>query len=132
MNAVSRYSPVVATNRLRAQSRPIASGGSHSSDRVTLSGASEKRDIKKMALFGGLGSALGAAAVALLCPAAGLGALILGGLLSGAAGAAIADGALETAGTGKPQKFDPYNPSDVLDPNNLYHPRNPYNPNNFG
>lgn len=86
---------------------------------------------KKVALFGGIGTALGLAAAALLCPAAGLGALVLGGLLSGVAGAAIADGALETAGTGKPQKFDPYSPSDVLNPHNLYHPRNPYNPNNF-
>lgn len=122
---------MVTPNRLRAQFKPTASSVSHSADRVTFSASSEKRDIKKMALFGGIGNALGVAAAAVLYPAAGLGALVLGGLFSGVAGAAIADGALETAGTGKPQQFDPYNPGDVLNPHSLYHPRNPYNPNNF-
>jgi len=51
--------------------------------------------------------------------------------MSGVGGAAIADGALQTAGTGKAKPFDPYNVNDVLNPDNLYHPRNPYNPLNF-
>lgn len=103
----------------------------HSGDRVTLSGAGEKRDLKKMSLFAGIGATVGIAAAALLFPAAGIGAMVLTGVLSGVGGAAVADGALETAGTGKAKPFDPYKPGDLLDPDNLNHPRNPYNPMNF-
>lgn len=103
-------------------------------DSVSLRGSSEAekpRDVKKMALMGGLGVALGAAAAALLFPAAGLGALLLTATVGGVGGAAIADGALETAGTKPAEPFDPYDMSDVLDPNKLFHPLHPYNPANM-
>jgi len=125
------YCVPIASRRLRAQSQTVAPEKGQSADRVTLSSAGEQRDLKKMALFAGMGAALGVAAAAILCPAAGLAGLALSGLFSGVAGAAIADGALKTAGTGKAREFDPYNPGHVLDPDNLYHPRNPYNPLNF-
>lgn len=131
MKAISSFRPnPTVTNRLRTQSRLQQEGAQASGDRVTLSGAGEKRDLKKMSLFGGIGAAVGFAAAALLFPAAGIGAIALTGILSGVAGAAVADGALETAGTGQAKPFDPYNPSHILDPDNLNHPRNPYNPMN--
>ena len=132
MNAISHFrSNPMIQNRLKTQSKMQNEVSHHSGDRVILSGAGEKRDLKKMSLFGGIGATVGIAAAALLFPAAGIGAMILTGVLSGVAGAAVADGALETAGTGKPKPFDPYNPSDLLDPDNLNHPRNPYNPMNY-
>ncbi|MBX3167418.1 MAG: hypothetical protein KF760_08395 [Candidatus Eremiobacteraeota bacterium] len=132
MQAISHFRPnLTVQNRLKTQARMQNEVSQHSGDRVILSSTSQKRDLKKMSLFGGIGAAVGIAAAALIFPAAGIGAMALTGLLSGVAGAAVADGALETAGTGKPKPFDPYNPSHVLDPDNLYHPRNPYNPMNF-
>jgi len=132
MNAIGSYRPISSSTSLKPRwSSPTQPEHRSSGDQVTLSATSEKRDLKKMGLFGGIGAALGVAAVALCFPAAGVGAMVLTGVLSGVGGAAIADGALETAGTGKPKPFDPYNPNDVLDPDNLYHPRNPFNPWNF-
>jgi len=129
MNSIgNQYRPGLSPTRTQHRPRPQAS---QSLDRVTLSTASEPRDLKKMAFLGGLGSALGVAAAAILCPAVGVAGLVLGGLVGGITGAAIGDGALETAGTKKAPEFDPYNTSHLLDPDNLYHPRNPNNPLNF-
>ena len=131
MNTIqSPYRSTISSYRTRP-SRPIAAEATSGQDRVTLSASGESRDLKKMATFGGIGMAVGVAAAALLCPPLGVAGLALGGLVGGIAGAAIGDGALETAGTKKAEEFDPYNTSHVLDPDNLYHPRNPYNPMNF-
>lgn len=127
MNISSNYRPYSYQPR---PTRPPAAHSSPSGDRVTLSAAPEKRDLRKMGLLGGLGTALGVAAVAVLCPAAGLGAMAFAGLMGGVTGAAIGDGALQTAGTRPAKDFDPFNINDVLDPDNLYHPRNPFNPAN--
>lgn len=98
-------------------------------DGVILSAAATepKRNVKKMGLWGAVGTVLGVAAAAVI-PGAGLGALLVGALVGGVGGAAVADGALTDAGTRPAQPFDPYNPSHVLDPWNLNHPQNPFNP----
>ena len=116
--------------RSKTASRPKESAVGQPGDRVTLSAAAETHNWKNMGLLGGVGLAVGIAATALLCPAAGLGALAFGGLMGGVTGAAIGDGALKDAGTRPAKDFDPYNINDVLDPENLYHPRNPFNPAN--
>lgn len=137
MNLIS-LNPYRTTPKMghRARVDPPAShetAPSHGTDRVTLSAAASepKRNGKKMALFGAIGTALGLAAASVVVPGAGLGALLVGGLVGGVGGAAIADGALTEAGTRPARPFDPYNPSDILDPWNMTHPRNPFNPLNF-
>lgn len=130
MNVIPNYRPHSANSYRPRPAVGTRAGSSRGEDRVTLSAAAEKRDLRKMGILGGVGTALGVAAAALLCPAAGLGALVMAGLVGGVTGAAIGDGALETAGTGPARKFDPLNIHDVLDPDNLYHPRNPFNPAN--
>ena len=108
-------------------SRPVDHG-----DSVTLSASATdtKHNGKMMAILGTVGTVVGLGA-ALLIPGAGVGAVLLSGLVGGVAGTAIGDGALKDAGTKPARPFDPYNPSDILNPDNLYHPRNPFNPLNF-
>lgn len=120
-------------SKLKRAQRTTSTPSSYSKDSVTLPKAaqSEQRNPKKMALFGSIGVALGVAAATILCPGAGLGVALVAGGIGGIAGAAVGDGALETAGTKPARKFDPYNPSHILDPDFMYHPQNPYNPLNF-
>lgn len=118
----------------RAQRPTPKSSNQLGKDSVTLSRAAsntEERNPKKMAIFGSIGVALGVAAATVLCPGAGLGLALVAGTVGGVAGAAIGDGALETAGSKPAREFDPYNTSHILDPDFMFHPENPNNPLNW-
>ena len=132
LNSISKTLRYNQTRRVSPHSSPKSPSRSKASaplDTFRESGSTEKpRDIKKMLLWAGLGAAAGVVAATALFPAAGLGALMLltgGGAITGAA---VADGALETAGTRPAREFDPYNIDHQIDPDFIFHPNNPNNP----
>ncbi len=126
MNSIgNQYRPGLSPTRTQHRPRPQAS---QSLDRVTLSTASEPRDLKKMAFLGGLGSALGVAAAAILCPAVGVAGLVLGGLVGELQAQPLATEPWRRRAQKKPLNSTPTTPATCWTPTTSITPATPITP----